>query len=134
MDISNLNINQSDLTNELATNASNFAYVSERYVQAMGEHDKAQLELERLYAQLDADIRERAVADGKKLTEKLIESEISLNDSYYHCQQKLLQTKTKRELLKSLREAWGIRSDSLMKLVSVYKDEQVKTFNLSDYK
>jgi hypothetical protein len=133
MDISNLEINQSDLSGELATNASKFAYVSERFVQALGEYDKAQVELDRQYAQLDSQIRENAQAEGKKLTERLIENEIKLNENYSHFQSKLLTARTKKELLKSLRDAWSTRSDSLMKLVSVSKDEHSKTISLSAY-
>ncbi len=91
--------------------------------------DELKLEVERFAAKLDGVIRESASAEGKKITEVMVQNEIIRNPQYNDLQQKYLNINTEIKEGEVIREAFQQRKDMLRLLVELYNGQYWATVN-----
>ena len=82
--------------------------------------DEVKLAVEQIYARLDGIIREAASAEGKKLTEAMVQNEITRNLQYADLQQKYLNACSDVKEAEVIRDAFQQRRDMLKLLVELY--------------
>lgn len=103
-----------DLDRALETQAASFLYVAELAVQADTEFERIRDYLGQLTAKVDGDIREKALSEGRKLTEGGISGEIDRNADIIKTKVALLNLRRNRDILKALKESWYMRKDCLI--------------------
>lgn len=109
-------INPTDLSSAMADQASLFTHYGELLTQAMYELDKwKDIEAIRV-AKADRTIRDRAAADGSKLTEASIEKEISRHPEVVALRLTINKAKHQVELGKVVVESFKQRRDMLVQL------------------
>ncbi len=118
-----LKINEHDLSKELSMHAANYMYVADQAVRAEAVYDTKKYNLDQLAAELDSQVRIKAEADGKKVTEKAIEKEVEKHPSFKNAKLALIKAKAERNLLKANQEAWYQRKDSLIQLAIKERSE-----------
>jgi hypothetical protein len=111
-----VDIDESDLSEELCKQAARFIFVAEKYVAAEGRYMAFKTEMDERTAKIDAMVRESLTAEGKKATEKMVEQGVIGNLEYQKMQRQLIRLRTEREMLKALKEAWYMRKDMLIQL------------------
>jgi hypothetical protein len=109
-------INREDLDEELSRQASKYIHVAEKAVKAETEYELFKLQKEQLVAIVDSDIRNGALADGRKLTEASIQKEIERSEEYQKASKHLIKLKANKEVMRALRESWYMRKDLLIQL------------------
>ena len=96
----------------------------DNYVQNLSSlcknRDEIKLAVEQTSARLDGIIREAASAEGKKLTENMIQNEITRNLQYADLQQKYIDICAKVKEAEIIREDFQQRRDMLKLLVELY--------------
>ena len=96
----------------------------DNYVQNLASfcknRDEIKVAMERLYANLDGIVREAASAEGKKITENMIQNEIIRNLQYADLQQKYIDACAKVKEAEIIREDFQQRKDMLKLLVELY--------------
>jgi len=115
-DLRNVAINKTDLSDELCKQAANYLFVAEKSIEAEEAYERQKLTLKEFEAQLDAEIRAKALAEGKKLTETSIENEILRNADRGAMAVKLIQLGAIKDRIRAIREAWHMRKDLLIQL------------------
>lgn len=108
----NLDIDKTNLSEELAKQAGRFLFVAEKAVEAEIRYEQAKFELQAKEADIDEKIR----AQYDKVTEKFIEKEILRDEEYIRAKRALLEKKGVFEALKALKEAWWMRKDLLIQM------------------
>jgi len=109
-------IDETNLDEELAKQASMFVYYAELAVKTEKEYQQFKMEAEEIGALIAKQIREEYENEGKKLTEKLLEQEVITNPKNKIVRQKLLDLQAKRDLAKVLKEGWHMRKDMLIQI------------------
>lgn len=82
--------------------------------------DELKLEVERFAAKMDGVIRESASAEGKKITETMIQNEIIRNVQYGDLQQKYIQVCTEVKEGEVIRESFQQKKEVLKLLTELY--------------
>ena len=82
--------------------------------------DEVKLAVEQMSARLDGIIREAASAEGKKLTEAMVQNEITRNLQYADLQQKYVNICSDVKEAEVIRDAFQQRRDMLKLLVELY--------------
>lgn len=111
-----LEIDATDLDNELTKQAANYLYVAERAIEAEAAYKEYKANLDILEAQLSAKAREELEARGKKPTEKMVESVVGSHVHFINAQKQLNKLWSEKEVLKAQREAWYMRKDLLIQI------------------
>lgn len=114
--ITNVEIDKSNIDEELCKQAANYLFVSEKAAEAEARHIAAKTQHEYLVAKLDGQLRKEFDDAGKKVTEKVIESTMLLHPDYQASRNLLNTLHTQKEVLKALKEAWWMRKDMLIRL------------------
>jgi len=109
-------INEAYLSQEFSTQAAMYVELITNYNRAETEHMKAKANLERIYAEVDQDIRDELAVNGKKYTETVVKSLVLLEEDYIEEQQYALHASKKYMLLKQLLKAMEMRADMLISL------------------
>ena len=91
--------------------------------------DEIKLEIERFSAKLDGIIRESASAEGKKITENMVQNEIIRNAQYADLQQKFINICAEIKESEVIRDAFSQRKDMLRLLVELYNGQYWATVN-----
>ena len=113
---SDVSINDMDLTDSMMTQASHRLHYASVAAKAQAAADMAKMEVERTKATLDGEIRDEALESKRKLTEKMIESEIINSAVYMVAQKRLLAAKEQAEAAKAVVAAFDHRRDMLVQL------------------
>src|SRR3990167_5716344 len=96
----------------------------DHYVQDLASfcknRDEIKVAMERFSANLDGVIREAESAEGKKITETMIQNEITRNLQYADLQQKYIDACAKVKEAEIIREDFQQRKDMLKLLVELY--------------
>ncbi len=82
--------------------------------------DELKLEVERFAAKLDGVIRESASAEGKKITETMIQNEIVRNPQYTDLQAKYIKVCAEVKEGEVVRDAFNQKKDMLKLMVELY--------------
>ena len=116
-------INESDLNNEYATQASAFAYFSSLLAAEDYKLSQAKALREREYAAADIDIREELAELGEKATEGKVKSMVELDEVYQECIDSENKARYRLGLLKSIVSAMRMRADMLVSLGANLRQE-----------
>lgn len=113
-----IEIDEANLSQELATHAAKMVFVAEAAVKAQLAYDQFKLKVAELSAHIDMEVRQEAEAEGKKITEKMVENRVSCDENYKKASAHLLGLKAHAEMMKARREAWKERGSMLVQLSS----------------
>jgi len=112
-----LKINREDIDSELAEQGSLFLHVANKALVAKAAYETFKLEtVERLTDDLDAQIRQKALDDGRKVTESAITSEIERHPQLRAARSKLLKLKHNWGIASNLEKAWYARLEDCREL------------------
>jgi hypothetical protein len=111
-----LEIDATDLDNELSKQAASYLYVAEQAIEAEAAYKEYKANVDILEAQLSAKAREELEARGKKPTEKMVESVVASNAHFIAAHKKLNELWGQKEVMKAQREAWYMRKDLLIQV------------------
>lgn len=114
--MSDIKIDEHNLSMEMANQAANFLYVSEQAVKAEAVYDTVKFSADQLVAELDREIRTKAAGEGKKITEKQIEMEVELEPRNREMRLKVIKAKAEKDMLRAKRDAWYQRKDMLVQM------------------
>lgn len=96
----------------------------DQYAQALTPlyklRDEIKFQMEQTSARLDGLIRESASAEGKKITEVMIQNEITRNLEYGNLQQKYINVCAEVKEMEVIRDAFSQRKDMLKLLVELF--------------
>lgn len=115
-----LKINMSELDNDLIQQPELLRQVSEAYALAVSRRDAAKEELERVNAELYSTIRSQAEEEGRKITEKAIDSEITQSPEHQRAHREWLDRKLEADQWSALKDSFYQRSHMLRDLVSLF--------------
>lgn len=110
--------------NDLDTCCLRQPVLFDQYAQALTplykKRDELKLMIDQTNARLDGVIREAASADGKKITETMIQNEIIRNPQYEDLQQKFINIYAEIKEAEIIRDAFNQRKDMLKLLVELF--------------
>ena len=109
-----------ELDKHLEQQASLLGKVAEEYAEVMNERDEIKVKLERLEAELDSKYRQQAEEKGKKVTEKVIASQIKQDSEYVKLMEKFLDVQGDLNFLMAEKQALEYKKKSLEGLVQLY--------------
>ena len=115
-----LKIDANDLDNACLQQPMLFDIYAQKVVSLCKLKEELDLEIKNLSAKLDGVIREAASAEGKKITEVMIQNEIIRNIQYADLQYKYLNIYAEVEEAKVVKEAFQQRRDMLRLLTELY--------------
>ena len=118
-----LEIDQTQLDEELSKQAARYLFVAEQAVNAELQYETFKAQMGQLEASLDCKVRSAAEAAGKKTTETSIRNQIELDPNYQKAVKTLVELRARREALKALREAYYQRKDCLIQLAIKARSE-----------
>jgi hypothetical protein len=125
-----LRINRGNLSGDYEKHSEYFAYWSTLYELALDHQTRAEIDLERLYAIIDAEKRSQLGLTGGKVTEKTVENAVITDDRYIAAQVIVLDAKRNTGLLKAGRDAMIHRRDMLVSLGANYRAESKSDISL----
>src|SRR3990167_9411731 len=115
-----LKIDQSELDEFCLKQPVLFDYYVQNLASLSKNRDEIKLAVEQTSARLDGIIREAASAEGKKITENMIQNEIIRNLQYADLQQKYIDACAKVKEAEIIREDFQQRRDMLKLLAELY--------------
>ena len=115
-----LKIDQSELDECCLRQPVLFDHYTQKLSSLYKYRDEVKLAVEQMSARLDGIIREAASAEGKKLTEAMVQNEITRNLQYADLQQKYIDICAKVKEAEIIREDFQQRRDMLKLLVELY--------------
>src|SRR3990167_575332 len=115
-----LKIDQSELDECCLKQPVLFDYYVQNLASLSKNRDEIKLAVEQTSARLDGIIREAASAEGKKLTEAMVQNEITRNLQYADLQQKYVNICSDVKEAEVIRDAFNQRREMLKLLVELY--------------
>ena len=115
-----LKIDQSELDECCLRQPVLFDHYTQNLTSLYKYRDEVKLAVEQMSARLDGIIREAASAEGKKLTEAMVQNEITRNLQYADLQQKYVNICSNVKEAEVVRDAFQQRRDMLKLLVELY--------------
>ncbi len=115
-----LKIDEHNLDEECLKQSVLFEMYAQKLTPLYKLRDELKLEVERFAAKLDGVVRETASADGKKITETMIQNEIIRNPQYADLQQKYIKICTEIKEAEIVKEAFQQRKEMLRLLTELY--------------
>ena len=115
-----LKIDQSELDECCLRQPVLFDHYTQKLSSLYKYRDEVKLAVEQTSARLDGIIREAASAEGKKLTEAMVQNEITRNLQYADLQQKYIDACAKVKEAEIIREDFQQRRDMLKLLAELY--------------
>ena len=122
--MSDIKIDEHNLSMEMAMQAANFLYVAEQAAKAEAVYDTTKFAMDQLVAELDMEVREKAATDGKKITEKLVEMEVERDQRHKSMKLRVIKAKAEMSMVKAKRDAWYQRKDMLIQLAIKERNER----------
>lgn len=125
-------INKSNLSEEFADHSERFAWYATAYELALDVELRAKEHLGRIYARIDAHVREQARESSVKLTEKMVENTVITHPEYVKSLDNYLDAKLQTGLLKACRDGMVQRKDMLVSLGANYRAEGKSDISLKE--
>lgn len=104
------------LQEEFVRLPADMAYWNERYSKAMKEHLMGKLNVDRLYAMLQIEMRETLLAEGQKTTEALVSARIEVHPKYQEARLALVSAEAEAARLKGVLEAVRAKREMIVSL------------------
>lgn len=114
--LSDLDINQEDLSTEFSKQPSSYARYAVQLAQAERLFGKAAAVREQMYAILDKEYRLAAQLDNKKPTEPQLKALIEMDEDFVAVLEDELNAKYNYKVLKAIVDSWYMRADMLVSL------------------
>lgn len=114
-----LRIDRDALDVELIQQANAFFHASEGAAYAESIRDRKKLELDKVVAELDQDIRDNMVSDGERITEGKVTQQIQREQDYLRAALELNKSSHNMKSWESLKNAYRMRAEMLKSLVSL---------------
>lgn len=108
-------IDLEDLDTEVSQQPAKYLLVAERAVAAEQKYRVYKSKQESEMAKLSVAIRKSLTSSGEKVTEKVVENELQRHPKFMEMQEELFRLMAHKEALKSLREAYYMRKDMLIR-------------------
>jgi len=118
-----LYINRTDLSVEFAEHSERFAYYSTCFELAADKLRRLEINLKRQYAVLDIQKRQEAHLSGLKMTEKMVENSVIIDDTYVAMQDECMEAERELGVLKAARDAMAARKEMLVSLGANFRTE-----------
>jgi len=115
-----LKIEEHNLDEECLKQPFLFEKYAQRLVPIYKLRDELKIEIEKFGAKLDGVIREAASAEGKKVTEAIVQNEIARNVQYQDLQQKYINVCAETKEAEIIKEAFQQKRDMLKILTELY--------------
>ena len=128
-----LKIDEANLSREMSEQSSIYFSVAEEAISAELKYNEFKLQVSELYAMVDGETRALAEADGKKITEKLVENSVLQNANYKKARNHLLKLKANMDIFKARKDAFGQRSVMLSNICAMKRTE-METIAFSETK
>lgn len=125
--LSEIQINQDDLSNEFAMQASKYAYVAQLSAYASSDVKEFKIRLEELEAQKDKYYRSTLAGTGAKVTEGMIASYVTSDPEITVIKRELLKAEETSDLIKAIESAYRMRSDMLIQIGTRQRAEMQQT-------
>lgn len=104
------------LEEEFVRLPADLAYWNGQYADATREHLVAKLDLDRLYARLVIEHRERLANTNNKVTESMVESAVSNDDNYAAGRLRLIETEVDKVRLQGVVDAVRSKRDMIISI------------------
>lgn len=124
--------NQHNLDLSLMSQAGLFAYYGTLAAQAQAQLDKYEQMEEIILARLDRKVRDRAIADGTKLTEPQVKAQIQLEPEAVGIRSAVNKARMIASVAKSAAEAFRHRRDMLIQLAINSREERKGELRVMD--
>jgi len=118
-----IQINPADLDTEFKDQALKFIYWATLSELAKDLANRKKYELDMFYARLDHSIRQNAVVNNIKLTEKMVENTVVTNEEYQKAMKEYNEARKQAGILQVAKEAFNQRKDMLVSLGANYRAE-----------
>ena len=115
-----LQIDRNALDENLVEQADIFHRISNEYALAVSRKDEANENLKQTDARLNLEIREQLESDGKKATEKVVESEVLNHKDHIDAANSYLEAKHRADSFAALKDAFQQRSYMLREVIELY--------------
>lgn len=115
-----LRIDKFNLDDELVSQAEIFYKVAEKHIDSIDERDRLYQSLKNIESGLSLEVRSNCENEGKKVTEKVIETLVNTNPQRLVAQEDYLKAKKKCDDLAVMKEALQQKSYMLKELVQLY--------------
>ena len=129
-----LKIDPENLEEELATQSAKYSYVANQYTKADLEYSDFTAKLELLYIKLDMDVRAAAEADGKKITEKVVENTVKVSEAYQNANAHCRKLKAHRDTKRNDEKAFGSMRSSSLTQMSANRRSELESLAFSEMK
>lgn len=103
-----------NLSEAFSNQAALFSFYGGKAHDAQKEADKSKIALEIMEARIDKEIREDMIAEGTKVTEKMVENAIKRDSRYQKAQMRLVDAKHIAGLCRTAVDAFAHRRDMLV--------------------
>jgi len=124
-----------DLSREFTNQASLYAWVAVIAARAEAIWLEAKREMDRIYAELDPDVRRDFLLNGVKVTETSVKSEILCRKGYIDAQLDELDCREQYLIMQALVAAFDMRAHMLTSLGAQVREEQRQTgMQISEFK
>jgi len=120
-----LTFSQHNLNDAMMNQASLYSFYSSCSAKAQLQADRMKVEVERVEAQIDNELREEANQDGKKVTEALLAKQIRLDPRYQRAVSNHNEAKMVASMTKSTTDAFAQRRDMLVQLGKDQREERL---------
>lgn len=125
-----LNIDPTDLDDEITRQPGRFAKYAQEHAQAEKQAKHAKLQLDVFEAALDKKIRDRAAGTGKKLSEKMVDSLIKQNDEWIERKKALHEAEAVADQIKAIVEGMRQKKDMLVTFCANARQEMGSNFSM----
>lgn len=115
-----LKIDRDNLDTELIQQANSFFHASEGAAFAESIKDKKKLDIDKVFAELDRDIRDSMISDGERVTEDKVKQEINREPDYLTALSAHNYSSREYRKWESLKNAYRMRAEMLKSLVTLY--------------
>ena len=115
-----LKIDKNALDEECMKQPSLYEKYSSISADALSDRDVKKLRVEEIRAQIDREIRQKALNSGAKVTEKQIESEVTLDSRLKEVTNEYLEAKKVAETTQIIKESFQQKKDMLKVLADLY--------------
>jgi hypothetical protein len=115
-----LSVDRDALDIELIKQPNLFFHASEGTAYAESIRDRKALEIDKVFAELDLDVRDNMTSDGERITEDKVKQQINREDDYHRVLNDHRISNHEFRKWESLKNAYRMRAEMLKSLVSLH--------------
>ena len=124
-------VDKNNLSESFANQGGMFAHYSVAVYQASLQASSKKLLMDTIYATLDKEVREAAVASGEKITEDKVKQSIRMNPKFIIAQKDHIEAEALYDHYRNLLEAFRQRKDMLVQMGADAREEMKGELRMS---